>query len=290
MYLGATIEGELLSLLLEAPKINDYQDADLELFPLSVRRYLLSWHLVFDSFSSASNMVRRDYSDEIKTGGYLSPFLEFMFDILGHSAASPLKLDTEHVDDSMIRKYDMWVAKNSESLERDMHWLLANLYYLCLKYIPGEVKSWWLNCKNRQTSIAVRAWTEKYFSTLIVQDLLDDVSQWSEKQEAESDDEKKLQIKVSKNSREVSAGYEIDEMEMKMVICLPPAYPLSTATVESVNRVAIPVERWQTLLRSTQGRIQFAVSLFLLYEYWFTTEHFSRTVLSWTAWKLSEKM
>jgi hypothetical protein len=71
---------------------------------------------------------------------------------------------------------------------------------------------------------------------------------------------------------------------------LPPAYPLSIATVESVNRVAIPVEKWQTLLRSTQGRIQFAVSLFLLYEYWFTTEHFSRTALSWTAWKLSEKM
>jgi E3 ubiquitin-protein ligase listerin len=254
-----------LSLLLDAPKINDYQDADLELFPVSVRRYLLSWHLVFDSFSSASNVVRLDYSDEIKTGGYLSSFLEFMFDALGHSAATPLKLDREHIDDSMIRKYDMWVATDSQSLERDMHWLLVNLYYLCLKYIPGEVKNWWLNCKDRQTSIAVLAWTEKYFSTLIVQDLLDEVSQWSETQDGEPDGEKKLQVKVSKNSREVSAGYEIDDMEMKMVIRMPAMYPLSIVTVESINRVAIPAEKWQTLLRSTQGRIQFAVSLHPLY-------------------------
>lgn len=264
VYPGAILEEELLSLLLDAPTISAYEDADLELFPLSVRGYLLSWHLVFDSFSSASNKVRGDYSTMIGTGDYVGPFLSFMFDILGHSAASPLKLDRKGINDSMIRNYDMWVATNSESLEHDMHWLLANLYFLSLKYIPGLVKNWWLTCKDRQTSIAVTSWTEKYFSTLIVQDLLDDVSQWSEKQEAESDDGKSLSVKVSRNSREVFAGYEVDDMEMKIVIHLPPTYPLKIATVESIHRVAIPEQKWQSFLRSTQGAIQFTVSLFLL--------------------------
>jgi hypothetical protein len=263
-YPGAIFEDELLSLLLDAPTINAYDDAALELFPIPVRRYLLSWHLVFDSFSSASNKVRVDYSATIGAGDYIDPFLSFMFDVLGHSAASPLKLDREHIDDSMVRKYDMWVATNSDSLEHDMHWLLVNLYYLSLKYIPGLVKTWWLDSKDRQTTIAVEKWTEKYFSTLIIQDLFDDVSQWSEKQEADSEDEKTLMVKVSKNSREVFAGYEIDDMEMKIVIRLPPSYPLHIATVESINRVAIPEQKWQSFLRSTQGAIQFTVSPFRL--------------------------
>jgi hypothetical protein len=203
--------------------------------------------------------VRGDYSIIIKTGGYLGPFLSFVFDVLGHSAASALRLDKAGIDDAMIRNYDMWVAMNSESLEQDMHWLLANLYCLSLKYIPSLVKKWWLTCEDRQTSIAVEAWTEKYFSNLVVQDLLDGVIEWSEKQETGSDDEKTLSVKVSKNSREVFAGYEIDELETKIVIRLPPTYPLTIATVESINRVGIPDKKWQEFVRITQGAIQFTV-------------------------------
>ncbi len=247
-------------MLLDAPTLNDYSDQELQQFPLSVRRYLLSWHLVFDSFSSASNKVRDDYSGIIKSGDYIGPFLSFMFDVLGHSSASALRLDKERFDEAMIRKYDLWVAAEFESSERDMQWLLVNLYYLSLKYLPGVVKDWWLNCKVRQISIAVEAWTEKYYSSLIVQDLLDDVISWSKEQTTESEDEKTLVIKVSKNSREVYAGYEIDELMMQIVIRLPVDYPLKIATVESVNRVGIKENKWASFIMITQGVIAFTVS------------------------------
>ncbi|KAE9363590.1 hypothetical protein N431DRAFT_550388 [Stipitochalara longipes BDJ] len=253
---SATIGDELLSLLLDAPKISNFDDTELELFPLPVRRYLLSWHLVFDSFSAASNNVRGDYSTEIDAGGYLGPFLKFMFDILGHSVASPLKLDKEGIDSVMIRNYDMDAATNSKSSEYDMHWLLVNLYYLSLKYLPGLVKKWYKACENRQTVIAVGAWTAKWFSALVVEDVLDDVAQWSEKLEAKSD-EKTLRVKISKNSREVFAGYEIDDMEMIIVIRLPPEYPLNVVDVQSINRVAIPEKKWNNFIIHTQGAIQF---------------------------------
>jgi E3 ubiquitin-protein ligase listerin len=250
-------------LLLDAPTIHDYSDSDLEQFPLGVRRYLLSWHLVFDSFSSASNKVRGDYSDIIGKGDYIGPLLSFMFDVLGHSAANALRLDKERFDEAMIRSYDMWIATDSESPDREMQWILVNLYYLSLKYIPGLIKEWWLSCKNRQTSIAVESWTEKYYSTLIVQDLLDDVVWWSEKQTTGAEEDKTLVIRVSKNSREVLAGFEIDEMMMQIVIRLPANYPLKIATVESVNRVAISEKKWASFIMITQGVIAFTVSYYL---------------------------
>ena len=128
MLPDAAISEELLSLLLDAPALKDYSDQDLEQFPLSVRRYLLSWHLVFDSFSTASTKVRGDYSAIIGKGDYIDPLLSFMFDVLGHSAASALRLDKERYDEAMIRKYDIWVAIDSESSERDMQWLLVILW------------------------------------------------------------------------------------------------------------------------------------------------------------------
>ena len=279
MYLDATISEELLSLLLDAPTMDQYDDANLELFPIAVRGYLLSWHLVFDSFSSASSRVRSNYSALIEDGKYIEPLLNFMFDVLGNSAASALKLEKEGINDAMIRKYDMSAAMNLESSERDMHWLLVNLYYLGLKYIPGTVKKWWLTCKDRQTSISVEAWTEKYFSNLVVQDLLDDVIQWSDTQETGSEDEKTLSIRVSKNSREVFAGYEIDEMETSVVIRLPSSYPVKIAAVESVNRVGIPESKWQNFLRYTQGAIQFTVRCILENQSHFSTDQYFRTVL-----------
>lgn len=254
-----------MSLLLDAPTIHHYSDSDLEQFPLGVRRYLLSWHLIFDSFSSASNKVRNDYSDMIGKGDYIGPFLSFMFDVLGHSAANSLRLDKERFDEAMIRNYDMWVATDSESSEREMQWLLVNLYYLSLKYLPGLVKNWWVNCKKRQTSIAVESWTGKYYSTLIIHDLLDDVVWWSEKQKTGSEEDKTLVVKVSKNSREVLAGYEIDELMMQIVIRLPVDYPLHIATVESVNRVAIAEKKWQSFIMTTQAAIAFTVSYHLLH-------------------------
>jgi E3 ubiquitin-protein ligase listerin len=188
-----------------------------------------------------------------------------MFDVLGHSAASALRLDKEHIEDSMIRTYDWWVGANTESLERDMHWLLIHLYYLGLKYIPGIVKNWWLACQNRQTSLAVQAWTEKYFTHLIVQDLLDDVVKWSEDQKVDSDDDgKPLSVRVFRASREVVAGYEIDDMWMKILIRIRATYPLAVTTVESIFRVGIPEKKWVEFISITKGVIQFAVRISLL--------------------------
>jgi hypothetical protein len=181
-----------------------------------------------------------------------------MFDVLGHSAAHPINLAKARFDEQTIRAYDMWEANDSESNERNMQWLLINLYYQCLKYTPSLVKTWWVDCKSKQTRIAVESWTEKFFSPLVMADTLDEVTKWAAEQES-TEDEKELVVKVSKRSREVFAGYEVDDMMMQIVIRLPATYPLEGVKVDGVNRVAVSEKKWASWLMITQGVITFSV-------------------------------
>lgn len=253
----AMLPDELLSLLLDPPKSEDYSDEALAQFPTAIRTYLLAWHLVYDSFSTASHKVRSDYSTQLKSENLVPTLLDFLADILGHAAGDPLKLDRKNFTDEMIREYDVDLA-DAETDERSLQWLLIHIYYLALEYTPGLVKNWYVDLKSKQTRLAIESWTGKYFSPLVIADTLDDVAKWAESMEEPKDDEKDLQIKISKNMREVYAGYEVDEMMMQIKIYLPLAYPLEGVKVEGINRVAVGEKTWQSWLMTTQGVITFS--------------------------------
>ncbi|OWP03493.1 hypothetical protein B2J93_7511 [Marssonina coronariae] len=248
---------ELLSLLLNTPSAQDVSGASD--FPSSIRGYLLSWLIIYESYKTASLKVRNDYSELLKAENYVGPLLDFMFIMLGHSDANPLNLDRARIDSSMIRNYDMRQASDSESPERSMNWLLVNLYYLCLVYTPGLVRTWRFDCDSRQTGLAVDTWTRRFFTPLVVEDTLEEVEKWSSTQDVPAEDEKELLIKVSKRSREIFAGYEVDELMMQIVIRFPENYPLEGVTVDGLNRVAVSEKKWLSWLRNTKGVITFSV-------------------------------
>lgn len=241
----------MLSLLLDAPTLERYSDEMLAQFPLSIRSYLLSWKLVFDAYSTSSIKVRGDYTENLKADQYVTPLLEFMFDVLGHSAAHPLKLDRANLSEAELRDYDIKLA-DAESEERSLQWLLVHLYYLILKYTPGLFKTWYLDCRSKQTKIAVENWTTKYFSPLIVADTLDETQKWADEQEPPASDEQELQVKVSRNAREVTAGYEVDESQAAIAIKIPPSYPIDGVTVTGLHRVAVTERKWQSWIMTTQ--------------------------------------
>jgi len=244
-------------LLLDPPSSRDFADEDFARLPSTIRSYLLSWNLIFDSYVNASYKVRNDYTEQIKSENALSPLLAFTFDVLGHAAGQPLNLDKSRFGSNYIRSYDIRDA-DSEPDEWNLQWLLVHLYYLCLKYTPNLAKNWWIDCKSKQTRIAVESWTEKYFSPLVITDTLEEVVTWASQQEMPAEDEKELIVKVSRKSREIYAGYEVDEMQMQIVIRLPAAYPLEGVKVDGVNRVAVSEKKWHSWLMVTQGVITFS--------------------------------
>ncbi|KAI1103945.1 hypothetical protein F4804DRAFT_210440 [Jackrogersella minutella] len=252
----AQLPDELLSLLLDAPTLENYSDEALARFPTSVRSYLLSWYLVFDLFKATSSKVRSDYNENLKASNYIAPLMEFTFDVLGHSAAHPLNLDKANLKADRITQYDVKLA-GAEVEERDMQWLLIHLFYLSLKHVPGLFRTWYLECRSKQTKIAVLGWMAKYFSPIIISEALEDVANWSENQGTPAEDEKELVVKVN-SAREVTAGYEVDEMQATIVIRIPQDYPLEGVEVIGANRVAVNEKKWQSWIRIVQGVITFS--------------------------------
>jgi hypothetical protein len=246
-------------LLLDAPAHEAYQDDELARFPTPVRSYLLSWHLVFDAFRTAASKVRNDYAEQLKASASLEPLMNFMFDVLGHSAARPINLDRAGFTTEHIRAYDIKTA-DGEPDERNMHWLLIHLFYLSMKYVPGLFKAWFLDCRSKQTKVAVESWMTKHFSPVIISENLDEVADWAAEQEPPEDDERELMVKVSRAAREITAGYEVDELQASIAIRIPPSYPLESVAVVGINRVAVSEKKWQNWLMITQGVITLGVS------------------------------
>lgn len=253
----AQLPVELLSLLLDAPSIRNFDDEELAEFPPSIRSYLLSWHLVYDSFSTASWKVRKDYCNHLQSENCIGSFLTFLFDVLGHSGGVPLNLEKAHFNESYIRKYDTSLA-DAEPNERNMQWLLIHLYHLCLKHTGDLAKNWFSDCQSKQTRQAVETWTEKYFTPLLISDKLDEVDEWAVSKEAKEGGEKELEIKASKGVRSVFAGYEIDDTSVQIAIRFPPNYPFYNVKVEGLNRVAVPEKKWRSWLLIVQGAITFS--------------------------------
>jgi len=246
-------------LLLEVPSVHDFSEAEIAGFPPAFRRYLFTWHLIFQSFATASNKVRNDYTESLKSGEYIGPFLLFLADVLGHSVGNPLDLGVAGIDAKLRRHYDMDVAIDTYSGEKSLHWLLSNLYCLALIYTPMLVKSWWTDCGSRQTKIAYESWTEKFFTPIAVEEHLEEVQRWADGQEV-TDDEKELLVKTSTRARDIIAGYEIDDMTMQMSISLPVNYPLQPVVVTGINRVGIQEKKWKSFMITTQAVISFSVS------------------------------
>ncbi|KAK4144495.1 uncharacterized protein C8A04DRAFT_27679 [Dichotomopilus funicola] len=253
---AANLPDELLSLLLNAPNPDDYTDEDLAQFPVTIRSYLLAWHLVFDAYSKASFRVRSDYTDNLKGGQHLDPLLRFLSDVLGHALARALDLDKEGFTSEHIRSYSIDLA-DSEPAERDMNWLLIHLFYLILKYIPGLFKMWYLNCPSKQTKNTIQSWMQRFFSPLIITDALNEVVEWASKQEAGDGDTEEVIVRVSKMSREITAGYPVDDDAATISLHVPKSYPLDPVDVTSVKRVAVKEDKWQSWLKATKAVIMF---------------------------------
>ncbi|EHL02990.1 putative E3 ubiquitin-protein ligase listerin [Glarea lozoyensis 74030] len=233
----ARLPDELLSLLLDPPSIENFSDEQLDEFPLTIRGYLLSWHLVYES-------------ELLKSENYIDPLLTLLFDLL--STYNGISGDLSKFEPSMISRYEIWTAFDSESPKRDMSWLLVNLYYLCLKYTPNLTRNWWLDCKSKQIKLAASKLTDKVFSPILIQEVKDDVTKWASEQDT-TDDKKELIVKTSKNSADILAGVEIDETMMQIVVSLPTEYPLQGVEVRGVNRVAVNEKTWRAWQVIAQG-------------------------------------
>ena len=223
---------ELLTFITDRPALHEVPSKHL----------LLVWNLVFDHFSKASFKLREAYTSDLKEAAQVPKLLDYLCDVLRITSGRPVdasKFDIAHFD-----------LRGSESADREHHWLAIHVYYRCLLLVPGLIKAWYIEQKNRIKS-PLDSWTQKYISPLIVVASLDIVSDWAKTQDQ---DDNPITVKSSTKSYELVATMEIDPENppIAIAVVLPANYPLDSPAVIGRTRVGVSDKNWQSWMRTFQ--------------------------------------
>jgi hypothetical protein len=138
--------------------------------------------------------------------------------------------------------------------------LSAHLYYRALLSVPSLVYSWLSDCKDRQLTTAVTAYTSQHFSPVIIEVELAHVK-GSIGQELIDDS---MTVKVAAAVNEVMASYLVDDHQLEIKLKIPQDWPLHKIEVKDVKRVGVDKDRWRAWILAVQQTIWSHVSLQLL--------------------------
>ena len=168
---------------------------------------------------------------------------------------------------------DCWGTVYEPGSSHTIPVLTAYVYYRALLTIPSVIHSWVLDCKDRQLTHAMMAYTSTYFSPVLIRAELDHV-----KTNATSGEllDEKMNVKVLSTSGsgtgagsggssggvggEVLVNYSVDEHQLEIRIRIPSDWPLHKVEVKDVKRVGVDENRWRAWVLGVQQTIWAHVS------------------------------
>lgn len=122
------------------------------------------------------------------------------------------------------------------------------------------IRSWWLECKDRQLSNTFSAYTSRHFSPVIISR---ELSTLRDREAMSQLQDENLTVKILASVNEVTASYVVDEQPMEIAVRLPADYPLRGVEVNDLRRVGVPEAKWRAWLLAVQQVVTSKVSLSL---------------------------
>ena len=224
-------------------------------------KYLLTSMILLDHFETANMVLKSQYVAHLTEKGMLVGMLTTLTRILGLGSSERKPLDLSK-----------WELRYIDILELDLSaaasipLLAAHVYWRILRNIPSGVRTWFLECNNRQLSLAVEAYTEKFFGPLLIDDEVEEVINMDR---GFFGDSMTIRINRGTTSSEVIASYRVDETSLEMAIRLPSCYPLKQVEIDGLQRVGVTEERWRrwmltcnATMTSQNGSIKDALATF----------------------------
>ncbi|OZJ04481.1 hypothetical protein BZG36_02675 [Bifiguratus adelaidae] len=206
--------------------------------------YLLAWMAIFDYFDDSTFKLKSAQIDQLKERGDIFSFIPYLFDLL-EITSRILITDLSRWD---LTEFDVSGFKPDSDV--GFYVLAAHLYHRALLHVPSLVRSWWTECKDRQLVVAVESFTERFYSTDIVQYQIAELRRPETKAAIEDDD---TSVRVLKGSNEVVATYQVDDQQVEISLKIPKNYPLRHVEVEGLSRVGVSEARWRGWLLATSS-------------------------------------
>ncbi|KAJ3992694.1 hypothetical protein F5050DRAFT_1579091 [Lentinula boryana] len=270
--LEAQLPRELMVLLQQSVNLDiDADDANLTGGrEHAVFVYLLGWMLLFDLFVDTSMKVRMRYIDQLRNSSIIEEhFIPSVFSLLrlDRGIVKAYKLDMWAVNEfySNLCHSSVYEAESSSGLQN----LAAHLYYRALLTVPSLIYNWVVNCRDRQLSSTIAAYTQSHFSPVLIRAELEHVKS-PEAQSEFASDENPLSVKVASGAvNEVTASYLVDEQQLEIRLRIPGDWPLHRIEIRDTKKVGVDDNRWRAWILGVQqtiwaqnGRIVDGLTLF----------------------------
>ena len=120
--------------------------------------------------------------------------------------------------------------------------LAAHLYYRSLHVVPGLIRSWLGDCRDRQLSSTVTTYTSNNFSPALLQA---EMMQVKDPASAAEFTDENMKVKVASAVNEITASYAVDEYELEIRLKLPSDWPLHPIEIKDTKRVGVAEDRWR---------------------------------------------
>lgn len=128
----------------------------------------------------------------------------------------------------------------------------SHIYFRALLTLPSLIHSWLQECKDRQVSTAITAYTSTYFSPIIIRNELLSIKAPEVLASLENEN---LKIKVSSSVNEVVALYLVDEHQLEIKFKIPNEWPLKRIEIRDVQKVGVEENRWRGWIFGVQQTI-----------------------------------
>lgn len=139
--------------------------------------------------------------------------------------------------------------------------LAAHLYYRALRIVPGLIRSWLADCRDRQLNSTVTTYTSTHFSPAIIRA---ELAQTKDPAVAADLADENLTVKVASTVHEVTAAYAVDEYQLELKLRLPADWPLHAVEVTDTARVGVTEDRWRSWVLGVQQILTFRVRRLLV--------------------------
>ncbi|KAI8637415.1 hypothetical protein BD408DRAFT_424529 [Parasitella parasitica] len=236
------IDDAVFDTILSPPDLSGWQSVGIEGNATHEELgYLLTWMLMFDHFTDITFKLKQEYTAQLKDQEAVSHLMPIICKILSVGQQQASK--AFDLTPWSIVEYD--TDGFDSTSEMSFLVLASHLYYKALTHIPSLVRLWWIDCKHRQLTIAVEAYTEKYFSQQLINSEMDLVNRPDIKTQLEENDENEFTVKTLKAAGEVTATYRVDDQNMQIAIKMPSNFPLRQIDVEGVQKVGVNEKQWR---------------------------------------------
>ncbi|KAI9622296.1 hypothetical protein H4Q26_015334 [Puccinia striiformis f. sp. tritici PST-130] len=219
------------------------------------RATLMSWVLIF-----LTSRMRISYSSQLREANLVSenliPLLHEVLNVAERGKPIDISIwDVPSFDFSLM-----------ESTSLKPIPLAAYVYFLALRTVPSQIRSWWEDCRNKQLSMSVVSFISRQFSPILISQ---ELGKFKEPATIQLLSDENMSIKVSPVIKEVKVTYTVDEESMEIVVRIPSDYPLQPVEVLDIRKVGIPDTTWRAWLLVVQqsianhnGSIAEAIGLF----------------------------